>query len=77
MVKVGLSFERRRPRAAAEGDDVAGVGMGICSSGGSRGAIVRAVALSATASKAKAVSGRPGDAAMSPSIMTNVEVDKI
>jgi hypothetical protein len=39
VVKVGRSLERRRPRAAAEGDDAAGVGIGICSSGGSRGAI--------------------------------------
>jgi hypothetical protein len=34
---VGLSFERRRPRTAAEEEEgAAGVGMGICNSGGWR-----------------------------------------
>lgn len=43
VVKVGRSRERRRPSAAAEGDTAAGVGIGICSSGGSRGAMLACV----------------------------------
>jgi hypothetical protein len=37
--KVGLSRDIRRPRTAAEDEGAAGVGIGICNSGGSRCAI--------------------------------------
>lgn len=39
VVKVGRSLDRRRPRAAAVEDEAADVGIGMCSSGGSRDAI--------------------------------------
>lgn len=35
-----MSFDRRRPRTAAEEEVAAGVGIGICNSGGSRRAII-------------------------------------
>ena len=40
MEKEGTSLERRRPSAAAEDEGAAGVGIGICNSGGSRQAII-------------------------------------
>jgi hypothetical protein len=39
VVNVGLSLERRRPSTAAVDEGAAGVGMGMCNSGGSRCAI--------------------------------------
>ncbi len=35
-----MSLDRRRPRAAADEEGAAGVGIGICNSGGSRRAMI-------------------------------------